>query len=86
MQSTLMATAFSMASTIELAFIRARTKEGLQRARENGKILGRRKGTIFPLKLESRSEEVRELMALKISKRQTALKLKVSLNTLQRYL
>jgi putative DNA-invertase from lambdoid prophage Rac len=41
MQSQLLASVFSMASMIELSFIRERTKEGLRRAKIEGKRLGR---------------------------------------------
>ena len=57
MQSQLLASVFSMASLIELSFIRERTKEGLRRAKREGKRLGRPPGAGGRLKLDEREDE-----------------------------
>lgn len=86
MQSNLLASAFSMASMIELDFIRMRTREGLDRARREGVVLGRPKGSRGPSKLDGREDEIRGYLAIRLPKRRMAKALKVSYNTLGRYL
>lgn len=86
MQSQLLASAFSMASMIELSFIRERTREGLERARRDGVTLGRPKGSRGTLKLEKRADEIAGYVAIGLPKRRMARVLGVSYNTLDRYL
>lgn len=85
-QSQLLASVFSMASLIELQFIRERTREGLLRARAEGKQLGRPRGSMGKLKLDGREDEVKGLMLLGLSKRKIALKMQVSYNALRRFI
>lgn len=85
-QSQLLASAFSMASMIELSFIRERTREGLRRARLEGKRLGRPPGVLGQLKLAGRESEVSGLLALGLSGRAAAKQLGVSHNTLRKFL
>ena len=82
MQSQLLASVFSMASMIELSFIRERTKEGLRRAKLEGKTLGRPRGSQGTLKLDGREEEIQGYLALGLSERRIAKKLGVADNTL----
>lgn len=84
-QSQLLATAFSMASMIELSFIRERTREGLRRARLAGKRLGRPPGTTGALKLAGREAEVRQLLSQGLSGRAVAMRLGVAHNTLRKF-
>jgi putative DNA-invertase from lambdoid prophage Rac len=86
MQSQLLASVFSMASMIELSFIRERTKEGLRRAKLDGKTLGRRKGSTGKLKLEKHEELIRGYLAIKLSKRRIAAALNVAYNTVDRFI
>ena len=86
MQSQLFASAFSMASMIELAFVRQRTKEGLQRAKRDGKRLGRPPGTRGRSKLDEHEETIRAYLAIELSQRKIAKKLGVADNTLRRFL
>ena len=86
MQSQLMAAAFSMASMIELSFIRERTKEGLLRARKEGKTLGRPRGSTGRSKLDGQEDAVRGFIAIGLSKRRMAKNLNVSYNTLSRFI
>lgn len=86
MQSQLMAAAFSMASMIELSFIRERTREGLRRAKNEGKRLGRPPGAQGRLKLADRDEEIRGYLAIGLPRRKMAKVLGVAYNTLARYI
>ena len=45
-----------------------RTKEGLAAAKASGKKLGRPKGILGKSKLDGREDEIRELLALDVSK------------------
>lgn len=85
MQSQIWASVFSMASLIEVSFIRERTKEGLQRARQEGKTLGRPLGSKGISKLAGREEEIKGLLVLGLSKRKIAVKLEIAYNTLARF-
>lgn len=87
--SQIMASVFSMASMIELSFIRERTKEGLRRVKAEGKTLGRPVGSTGRLKLDNDSKNVAEVihqLGLGVSKRQIAKNLGVSYNTLNRFI
>lgn len=86
MQSQLLASVFSMASMIELAFIRERTKEGLQRARNAGKRLGRPPGKTGRLKLEGQLDVIKGYLAIGLPKRRMAKVLGVAYNTLERFI
>jgi putative DNA-invertase from lambdoid prophage Rac len=86
MQSQLLASVFSTASLIELSFIRERTKEGLRRAKQEGKRLGRPPGTGGRLKLDEREDEIRGYIAIGLPKRKMAKALGVAYNTLVRFI
>lgn len=86
MQSQLLASVFSMASMIELSFIRERTKEGLRRAKIEGKQLGRPPGSTGRLKLDEREDEIRGYIAIGLPKRKMAKALGVAYNTLDRFI
>lgn len=86
MQSQLLASVFSMASMIELSFIRERTKEGLRRARNEGKRLGRPPGSAGRSKLDARKDEIKGYLAIGLPKRKIAKVLGVAYNTLDRFI
>lgn len=86
MQSQLLASVFSTASLIELSFIRERTKEGLRRAKQEGRRLGRPPGTGGRLKLDEREDEIRGYIAIGLPKRKMAKALGVAYNTLVRFI
>lgn len=86
MQSQLLASVFSMASMIELSFIRERTKEGLRRAKIEGKQLGRPPGSTGRLKLDDRQDEIKGYIAIGLPKRKMAKALGVAYNTLDRFI
>lgn len=75
-----------MASMIELSFIRERTKEGLKRAKIEGKQLGRPLGGTGRLKLDEREGEIRGYLATGLPKRKMAKTLDVAFNTLDRFI
>jgi putative DNA-invertase from lambdoid prophage Rac len=86
MQSQLLVSVFSMASMIELSFIRECTKEGLKRAKIEGKQLGRPLGGTGRLKLDEREDEIRGYLAIGLPKRKIAKVLGVAYNTLDRFI
>lgn len=86
MNSQIMATVFSMASMIELDFITKRTKEGLQRARLEGKRLGRPPGSTGFSKLTGQDDEIIKLLDLGLPKNKLAKALDVSYPTLKKYI
>lgn len=86
LNAQIQASAFSMASMIELEFTRSRTREGLERARLEGRVGGRRKGSTGRLKLDPQRERVGELHKLGLSIPKMALHLKVTDKTLRKFI
>jgi putative DNA-invertase from lambdoid prophage Rac len=86
MQSQLLASVFSMASMIELSFIRDRTKEGLRRAQLAGKRLGRPKGSQGRLKLDDRRDQIQAYLDIDLPKRRIAKVMGVAYNTVDRFI
>ena len=86
LNSQIQAVAFSIASMIELDFIRMRTREGLQRARNEGRILGRPKGSTGRLKLDPQRERVGELYTLGLTPPRLAKHFDVSEKTMRKFL
>lgn len=84
--SKIQASAFSMASMIELEFTRARTLEGLARARHEGRVGGRPKGSTGGLKLDSRKEQVGELVLLGLSVPKLAKQFSVTEKTMRKFI
>lgn len=68
LQSKVMITLFGLFADIERDLISLRTKEGLAAARAAGKLLGRPKGKLGLSKLDGKEEEIKKLLALKVSK------------------
>ncbi|WP_022982086.1 recombinase family protein [Ideonella sp. B508-1] len=77
---------FGIASMIEVEFIRARTREGLQRAAAEGRIGGRRPGSTGRLKLDPRKAEVGELHELCVSTPKLAKRFGVTEKTMRKFL
>jgi DNA invertase Pin-like site-specific DNA recombinase len=63
MQSKVMVTMFSLFAEIEQDLISERTKEGLTRARAEGKLIGRPKGSFGRSKLDGKERQVRQYLA-----------------------
>jgi len=76
-QDKVMVTMFSLFAEIERDLISERTKEGLARARAQGKLLGRPKGP-GKSKLDSRETQIRELLALGVPKTKIAARMGTS--------
>lgn len=86
LNAQIQAAAFAMASMIEVEFTRARTREGLLRARQEGRIGGRRKGSVGRLKLDPRKDEVGELARLGLSVPKLARHFGVTEKTMRKFL
>ena len=77
---------FSILAEIERDMISERTKEGLRRARAEGKLLGRPKGTIGKSKLDGKEEEIKKFLKGGINKTNIARYLGVSWSTLENFI
>ena len=86
MQTKVMITMFSLFSEIERDLISERTKEGLRRARAEGKLLGRPKGTIGKSKLDGKEEEIKKFLKGGINKTNIARYPGVSWSTLENFI
>ena len=86
MQAKVMITMFSLFSEIERDLISERTKEGLKRARAEGKLLGRPKGTIGKSKLDGKEDEIKTFLKGGINKTNIARYLNVSWSTLENFI
>lgn len=86
LNAQIQAAAFSMASMIEVEFIRARTREGLQRARLEGRVGGRPKGSSGRLKLDPKINEVRELHGYRVSIPKMAERFGVTEKTMRKFI
>jgi len=67
-QTKVMITLFGLFAEIERKLISMRTKEALATAKAAGKKLGRPKGILGKSKLDSRKEEIMQLLALGVPK------------------
>ena len=88
-QSKVLAFAFGLSAEIERNLISQRTKEALQRRKQEGVILGRPKGrqtNIEKRKLYRKRFLIKELLAAHISIRQIAKICKVDRNTVSRFI
>lgn len=59
---------FSLFAEIERDLISERTKEGLARARAQGKVLGRPKGSLGKSVLDGKEDQIKDLLRKKVSK------------------
>lgn len=85
-QTKVMITMFSLFAEIERDLISERTKEGLERAKAQGKLLGRPKGTLGKSKLDGQEDQIKDLMAKGVTKANIAKILGVSWPTLQNFI
>lgn len=89
LQSKVILTVMGLCAEIERDLVRQRTKEGLSRARAEGKILGRPKGRkTAPEKHKLNNKEVliRSLMDEGLAQRKIAAIVKVNRNTLAKFI
>lgn len=84
--SKVMVTMIGLFAELERDLISQRTKDGLKRAKANGKTLGRPKGTIGKSKLDGKEKKITELMDTKVSKASIAKIMKVSRPTLDNFI
>ena len=81
-----MITMFSLFAEIERDLISERTKEGLKRAKAQGKLLGRPKGSLGKSKLDGKEAEIQGLLDKGVTKANIARILGVSWPTLQNFI
>lgn len=84
-QSTIFATVMGLAAEIERDFIRSRTKEGMERAKAQGVIIGRPKGSTGTKKLDKFGDELKRLHAAGVKQNAIARLLGVSRGTVSRH-
>ena len=85
-QTKVMITMFALFAEIERDLISERTREGLARARAQGKLLGRPKGRLGQSKLDGQEDQIRDLMDKGVTKANIAKILGVSWPTLQNFI
>ena len=85
-QTKTMITMFSLFSEIERDLISERTKEGLKRARAEGKLLGRPKGTCGKSKLDGKEDEIKKYLELGVNKTNIARIFSVGWTTLNHFI
>jgi DNA invertase Pin-like site-specific DNA recombinase len=85
-QTKVMITMFSLFSEIERDLISERTKEGLKRARAEGKLLGRPKGSLGKSKLDGKEIEIKSYMDKGVTKANIARIFDVSWPTMDNFI
>jgi len=85
-QTKVMITMFSLFAEIERDLISERTKEGLARARAEGKLLGRPKGTKGKSKLDGKEIGIKEYLAKGVTRANIAKIYGVSFPTLENFI
>ena len=86
MKAKVMITMFSLFAEIERDLISERTKEGLARARAQGKILGRPKGSLGKSRLDGKEDQIRDLILKKVTKANIAKIFGVSWPTIDNFI
>jgi DNA invertase Pin-like site-specific DNA recombinase len=81
-----MITMFSLFAEIERDLISERTKEGLSRARAEGKLLGRPKGAIGKSKLDGNEQEIKGYLAKGVNRANIARIYGVTFPTIQNFI
>jgi DNA invertase Pin-like site-specific DNA recombinase len=85
-QTKTMITMFSLFSEIERDLISERTKEGLKRAKAEGKLLGRPKGALGKSKLDGKEKEIKKYLELGVNKTNIARIFGVGWTTLNHFI
>jgi len=68
LQTMVIVTLFGLCAEIERTLLSLRTKEALAAAKAAGKVLGRPRGALGKSKLDGKKEEIKTLLALRVSK------------------
>ena len=85
-RNKVMLTMFSLFSEIERDLISERTKEGLARAKAEGKLLGRPKGAIGKSKLDGKEKEIMDYLAKGVNRTNIARIYRVALPTINNFI
>jgi len=85
-QSKVMVTMFSLFAEIERDLLSERTKEGLRRARAQGQLLGRPKGSLGKSKLDGKETEIKRYLALGVNTANIARIYQVGWTTLDHFI
>lgn len=85
MQSKIMITIFSLLAELERTLISMRTREGLAKARADGRLLGRPKG-LGKSALDDKREEIERLIGLGVTKANIAKVIGCKYTTLNHYI
>ncbi|WP_428565656.1 MAG: recombinase family protein [Solidesulfovibrio sp. DCME] len=75
-----------MFAELERDFLSQRTKNGLERAKAQGKVLGRKKGSLGKSKMDEHVDEIKRLITLKVPKASVAKILGVSRQALYKFI
>lgn len=86
MQTKMMIALFGLFAEVERDLISERTKEGLQGAKTQGRLLGRPRGTLGQSKLDGKEEEIKKLLEKKVSKSSIAKIVEVSRTALLHFI
>jgi DNA invertase Pin-like site-specific DNA recombinase len=85
-EAKMMITMFSLFAGIERGLISERRKEGLAKARFEGKLLGRPKGTIGKSKLDGKEKEIKEYLSKRVNRANLARIYGVSFPTIENFI
>ena len=85
-QTKVMITMFSLFAEIERDLLSERTKEGLARARAEGKLLGRPRGSTGKSKLDGKEKEIKDYLQRGINRSNLARFYKVSFPTIENFI
>lgn len=86
LQTKMMIALFGLFAEVERDLISERTKEGLQGAKTQGRLLGRPRGTLGQSKLDGKEEEIKKLLEKKVSKSSIAKIVEVSRTALLHFI
>jgi len=86
LQTKVMVALFGLFAEVERDLISERTKEGLAAARAQGRLLGRKKGSLGKSKLDGKEAEIRMLLEKEVSKASIAKIVGVSSTNLRHFI
>lgn len=86
LQTKVMIALFGLFAEVERDLISERTKEGLQAAKAQGRLLGRPRGALGQSKLDGKEDEIQKLLEKKVSKSSIAKIVEVSRTALLHFI